>query len=511
MSARTTSDPGTMAIVRTWAGVSLLAFGLVLMVGAARAESQVTTRVSVATGGAEALGQSYGTAISADGRYVAFASDAANLVAGDTNGNADVFVHDRQTATTTRASVASSGGQGVGGHSRAPSLSADGRFVAFESRALSLVPGDTNAESDIFVRDRQSGTTERVSVATGGAEGAGPSREPSISADGRFVAFTSTAPNLVPNDVNGAADVFVHDRVTGTTVRVSVGSSGVQAVGGGSYAPAISGDGRVVAFASDAVNLIADDTNGLTDVFVHDRIAGSTTRVSVSSSGAQAVGGAIVFAPRLNTNGRLVVFASHATNLVPDDTNGAADVFLHDRATGATSRISVGPSGEQSAGGPILGATSGSADISGDGRFVTFYSYAKNLVPDDVTDVADVFLHDVATGLTTRLSGGLFCLPTTYCLNFEPKVSADGNHVAFSSNCTNLVIGDTNSANDIFVSAQDDDGDGLPTYWEATFGALIESIGSTPAQIVVERAMYSNASGVHWAAGTNATATRLVP
>lgn len=467
MSARTTSEPGAMTAVRAWAGVGLLGFALVLVVGAVRAEPQTTTRVSIATGGAQALGGSQDTAISADGRYVAFASDAANLVAGDTNGSADVFVHDGQTGTTARVSVTSAGGQ-VDGHSRAPSLSADGRFVAFESRAAGLVPGDTNGETDVFVRDMEDGTTERVSVATGGAEAVGRSRAPSISADGRFVAFSSTAFNLVPNDLNGSEDVFVHDRVTGTTSRVSVGPVGVQALGGGSHSPDISGDGRYVGFLSSASNLVATDTNGSSDVFVHDRTNGSTMRVSLSSSEAQANGPSMFAA--LSHDARFVVFSSDATNLVPNDTNDDADVFLRDRETGATTRVSVGPAGQQSAGGPVLGANSGFPDISADGRFITYYSYANNLVPDDVTDSADVFLHDVATGLTTRLSGGLPMLPTAYCLSFEPKVSADGGYVVFSSNCTNLVTGDTNDASDIFVSAQDEDGDKLPTYWEVTFG-----------------------------------------
>jgi Tol biopolymer transport system component len=185
--------------------------------------------------------------VSADGRYVAFHSEATNLVAGDTNGSEDVFVRDRVTGTTERVSIATGGAEG-NGHSSAESISADGRFVAFESQASNLVSGDTNGQADIFVRDRQTGTTERVSRATSGAQGNSLSGGPAISADGRFVAFLSFSTNLVPGDTNGHYDIFVRDRLNGTTERVSVATGGTQA-DGDSYSPAISADGRYVAFA----------------------------------------------------------------------------------------------------------------------------------------------------------------------------------------------------------------------------------------------------------------------
>src|SRR5439155_1436556 len=197
-------------------------------------------------------------ALSADGRFVAFVSFATNLVAGDTNGATDVFVHDRQTGTTERVSVASDGKKGNDG-SRGAALSADGRFVAFHSTPTNLGPGDTNGATDVFVHDRQTGTTERVSVASGGTEGNGFSAGPALSADGRFVAFHSTATNLVAGDTNGKTDVFVHDRQTGTTERVSVASDATQGNNASSY-PALSADGRFVAFHSDATNLVAGDT-----------------------------------------------------------------------------------------------------------------------------------------------------------------------------------------------------------------------------------------------------------
>jgi tricorn protease-like protein len=195
-------------------------------------------------------------------------------VPGDTNNAYDVFVRDRQSGTTSRVSLASNGAQGSA-NSTDPAISADGRFVAFVSNASNLVAGDTNDTGDIFVHDRQTGTTSRVSVASGGTQGSGPSSAPSISADGRFVAFGSDAANLVAGDTNGEPDVFVHDRQTGTTSRVSVASDGTQGItifhSDVSFTSSISADGRFIAFDSDHGNLVAGDRNQTSDVFVRDQ------------------------------------------------------------------------------------------------------------------------------------------------------------------------------------------------------------------------------------------------
>jgi Tol biopolymer transport system component len=238
----------------------------------------VTTRVSVASDGTQGDGESYYPSISSEGRYVAFASDATTLVAGDTNGLTDIFVHDRRTGVTTRVSVASDGTQG-NGHSWHPSISSEGRYVAFASYASNLVDSDANGEWDIFVHDRQTGETTRVSVASDGSEGDKLSYGQSISPDGRYVAFASYATNLVAGDTNGKWDVFVHDRQTGETTRVSVDSEGSQG-DGGSFFFSISSDGRYVAFSSSATNLVADDTNDQNDVFVHDYLGPSGSRKS---------------------------------------------------------------------------------------------------------------------------------------------------------------------------------------------------------------------------------------
>ena len=315
------------------AGVGLLAGALILVARPAGAFPGSTERVSVDGAGRESVGPSFAgpfelpPSISADGRFVAFAAWARNLAPGDTNGFGDVFVHDRGTGVTERLSVDGAGTE-ANDTIHQPAISADGRFVAFVSAATNLVPGDTNGQSDVFVHDRQTRTTERVSVASAGIEGHGWSDRPAISANGRFVAFVSAAPDLVPGDTNGQADVFVHDRQVRTTERVSVDSAGHES-DGWSDRPSISAGGRFVAFCTFATNLVAGDTNGQWDEFVHDRRTGATERVSVDNAGTEA--NASSHGPSISAGGRFVVFASDATNLVPGDTNGVRDVFVRDR------------------------------------------------------------------------------------------------------------------------------------------------------------------------------------
>ncbi len=344
-----------------------------------------TARESLDSAGRQANGASFKAAISADGRFVAFESDATNLVLGDTNGVADIFVRDVLTGRTTRASVDSAGKQANGASFNA-AISADGRFVAFESDATNLVPGDTIGKRDIFVRDLTTARTTRVSVDSAGRQTNGASFKAAISADGRFVAFESDATNLVLGDTNGAADIFVRDLLTGRTTRVSVDSLGRQA-NGASFNAAISADGRFVAFESDATNLVLGDTIGKRDIFVRDLTTSSTTRVSVDSAGGQANGAS--FNAAISADGRFVAFESNATNLVQGDTNGVADIFVRDLVTGRTTRVSVDSLGRQANG------ASFNAAISADGRFVAFESDATNLVLGDTTGKRDVFFHDL--------------------------------------------------------------------------------------------------------------------
>jgi Tol biopolymer transport system component len=233
------------------------------------------TRVSVDSAGNQANSGSSNPFISADGRFVAFTSDASNIVPGDTNSNREIFVRDTLTNTTTRVSVDSAGNQTFS-DSYNPSMSADGRFVAFYSGASNLIPGDTNRRLDVFVRDRLTNTTTRVSLDSAGNQADGDSHYPSISADGRFVAFQSDASNIVPGDTNKRNDIFVRDTLTNTTTRVSVDSAGNQ-TNSNSYSTSISADGRFVAFESSASNIVPGDTNNKDDIFVRDTLTITTT------------------------------------------------------------------------------------------------------------------------------------------------------------------------------------------------------------------------------------------
>jgi TolB protein len=375
-----------MGILRRFLVIGIV--GLLGAIWAAPAEAVHgrTTRVSVSNTGAQANDVNGYPAVSTDGRYVAFVSYAANLVPGDTNGTSDVFVRDLRIGTTTRVSVSSSGAQ-ADDLSSDPDLSPDGRYVAFTSFASNLVPGDTNASGDLFVRDLRMGTTTRVSVSSAGEQANEQSYAGALTPDGRYITFPSAASNLVPGDANGVADVFVRDLRMGTTTRVSVSSTGEE---GNDYSesPVISADGRYVAFVSDAANLTPGMPDGLGHVYLRDILIGTTSRVSVSSKGEQANGGARY--PALSASGRYLAFASSSTNLAPGgDTNAAYDVFLRDLLTGVTSRVSVSSMGAQAAGASI------DPDISADGRYVAFESEASNLVRGDTNGAFDVFVRDL--------------------------------------------------------------------------------------------------------------------
>jgi cysteine-rich repeat protein len=407
-----------------------------------------TTRESVGTGGVQGVGGRYGafwTAMSTDGRFIAFSSDFTNLVPGDTNDAIDAFVHDRETGVTTRVSVGPGGVQGDSG-TFLGSMSSDGRYLGLTSGASNLVAGDTNMKHDGFLVDRTTGTTRRVSVASDGTQGNDNSYFAGVSDDGRYVAFESLSTNLIPGDTNGVRDIFVRDVVAGTTERVSLTSTG-QAANGISYNPSISGDGRMVAFTSRATNLVDGDSNGYPDIFVHDRVTGVTSLVSVASDGTQADWGSS--AAQISGNGRFVVFGSGASNLTPGDINGNMDVFVRDLVAGTTERVSAPlidlPGQELALGGAI----------SFDGRFVAFtgapdYRYLGDTGEADHNGKGDVYLHDRLTGETIRVSG-----PPGGCQGNDDSdgghVSPDGRFVGFVSRATSLVAGDTNGLLDVFL------------------------------------------------------------
>ncbi|MGH9008360.1 MAG: TolB family protein [Acidimicrobiia bacterium] len=411
--------------------------GVMAAPAAAPPAAVVTALLSVASDGASANGDSFDPALSADGSTVAFTSVATNLTTSGSAGVVNVFVRDA-TGRTVQASDAPDGLAGDGDSAR-PVLSGDGGVVAFDSFAANLVSDDTNGVSDVFVRDLTSGRVGRMSVDSAGRQSNGDSFSPSISADGRFVAFASDATALVTGDHNRAGDVFVHDRRTGETSRSSVTSGGTQA-NGDSFSPSISADGRFVAFISEATNLVRGDTNSAADVFVHDRKTRRTTRESLAFDGRQINGGA--YSPSISRDGRVVAFATVAGNAAPADDNGASDVFVRDRQTGRTRLVSADRNDRLSDRGSFA------PSLSADGRFVAFVTDGA-LVPDDRNETEDVFLFDLTVGALRRVSvasdGSEAHQPST-----GPSISGDALAIAFESLDDNLVVADSNSAQDVF-------------------------------------------------------------
>lgn len=385
--------------------------------------------------------------ISADGRFISFSSFASNLVEGDPNGTADVFVLDRSTGNVERVSESS---EGVGGGSES-SLSADGRFVAFTSWSDDLDPRDDNETYDVFVHDRHTDVTEMVSITDEGIQGDFGAELPAISADGRFVTFTWHARNL-PGDDNAASDVYVHDRLENTTELVSLAHDGTQG-DDSSEAATISADGRYVAFASEATNLVPLDTNWAVerrhgwDVFVRDRETETTQRVSVAGNGNGGNGRAMH--PRISADGSVVAFLSGATNLVPQDTNSSFDVFIHDLVLGRTERVALTSEGVQADGGFAGNFVTMSLSLSSDGQIVAFGSTSTNLVEGDGSTNPDVFVHDRAIGSTERIS--VPSEETGIGGGNHPTINADGSVVAFVSGAADIVAGDTNGSTDLFV------------------------------------------------------------
>ena len=387
--------------------------------------------------------------VTGNGRYVAFAT-TADLTPGATSQHMfKVYVKDTWSGTTVDAATDMYGNK-ANGDSSNPSISADGHYVAFSSSASNLVSNDTNSSSDIFKKDLQTGEITRVSTDSSGNQ-AGSSFSPSISADGHYVAFT-TISVLVPGDSNGKDDVYVKDTQTGSVTEASTDSSSNQSIGGNMTGfPSISADGRYVAFHSDATNLVPGDTNGSWDIFIKDTQAGTTVRASTDSSGNQQTGNSsgFLFPPSISADGRYVVFNSDANNLVPGDTIWY-DVFVKDLQTGVTSRVSTDSSGNQANAGSLWGV-----DISSDGTYVAFESNANNLVPGDTNDSGDVFVKNTQTGVITRVSTSATGDQSNGCFGL-PSISKDGHYVSFYSTSDDLIPQDSNGKNvDFFLAVND--------------------------------------------------------
>jgi Clostripain family/Bacterial Ig-like domain/PDZ domain/WD40-like Beta Propeller Repeat len=499
--------------------------------------SSGTEMVSISSLGTQGNDDSFNSSISSDGRYVAFSSDASNLVAGDTNGVRDVFVYNRELNLVERVSISSTGIQGNGPSFR-PSISADGKYVAFESNASNLVQGDTNGTSDVFVYDREIGGIEGITVISRasvgcsfiidngritvwkvyedtpayddgilpgdvileidgqstdgwsldhfageiqgtvdtnvtlkflhpdnsqetftmtreiitGLVGNGSSRSPSINADGRYVAFHSEASNIVPRDNNAVSDVFVYDQEL--RIMELVSTSSFESQGDNiSNCQSISSDGRYIAFCSDATNLVFGDTNGVCDIYVRDRTLGITERVSISSEGIESKSWDCL-EPDISDDGRYVAFWSSASNLVPNDTNWTPDVFVYDRNLDVIERVSTSSDGTEGNGGSYF------PNISSDGQYVVFASWASNLVNNDTNEISDLFIYD-------RNMDIIECLSLSYSGALGngwiggSSISNDNCYVTFESDASNLVADDLNGKRDIFVVRNPDDyGDG---------------------------------------------------
>lgn len=445
------------------AAASLAATLAITTVGSASAASHATLRVSD-TGAKESNDASFTPATSADGRLIAFVSDASNLVPHDTNRKADVFLRDTRTGKITRVSVSSEGMQS-NENSYNPSMSDDGRYIAFDSFASNLVPGDQNRKGDVFLYDREKRTTTRVSNGIEGKPSDGHSGYASVSGDGRFVGFESLATDLVPNQQDYNSDVFLWSRETGVTEWINRPLPGQVIANGSSGDAAVSKDGRFVAFASSAGNLIVGDTNKRDDVYVRDRLYGTLTRVSISNIGQETNEGSD--SPSISDDGRYIAFESKSSNLMSKDllqfdhakliptgsdknpqtegdTNFVQDVFVRDMQTGLCELVSIAESGEQG------NESSYGASISNDGMRVAYTSSASNLVPGDTNKKREVFLRDRSTGKVERVSVSDAGQEGNN-LSSNPALTGDGQHVAFVSDATNLIPKDKNHEGDIFV------------------------------------------------------------
>ena len=403
----------------------------------------VINRVSVASDGTQSNNSSISSTpkISANGNYIAFTSNANNLVLDDTNSKQDIFVYDRTTKQTTRVSLASNGTQFFN-DSSSPSISAEGVSIAFVTYN-SYLNSDrlVIASDDISVYNRITAQTTRINTATDGSRANGRSFNPSISGDGNYITYTSAASNLILNDTNSADDIFVYDRNIGQTTRVSIANDGTQANASSSLA-SISADGRYIVFQSNADNLVSNDTNAKTDIFLYDRTTLNITRISVASDGTEANGNN--FGASISADGRYIAYSSAANNLVANDNNNTSDIFVYDRDTKQTTRISIASNGTEG------NASSFSPSISSDGRYITYISAASNLVANDTNFENDTFVYDRNTQQTTRVSiagNGTQANSSSS----SPSISADGRYIAFDSLANNLVSNDTNSNRDIFV------------------------------------------------------------
>ena len=414
-------------------------------------------RISIGYDGKESgLGNYYKPSFSSDGKYVVLTSTVSNLVANDTNNAEDVFLFNTKTNQTQRVSIANDGIQ-ANDNSRGSSISADGRYVVFTSKASNLVANDTNDVGDIFLFDTQAqinlqiNPMKRISISNSGTQANGSSYSCSISSNGKYVVFNSSASNLVANDTNAKGDIFLFDTQTNQIKIISMGMNS-QGANGSSYSPFISGDGTYIVFESSASNLVTDDTNGKGDIFLFYNTFFSTNpikRISVSPDEKNTNDES--FLPSISSDGTNIniVFSSNASNLIyyTGDTNQKEDIFLvHMEPTMTTTqtRISSGPN--------IANANNASSwpFISANGQYVVFESNASNLVSSDTNALNDIFLSDTNRFQIKRVSMGIDGHEANGNSSFS-SISPDGKYIGFVSNASNLVANDTNNSPDLFL------------------------------------------------------------
>jgi Tol biopolymer transport system component len=402
-------------------------------------------RVSLDTGNQNPNGNSGYPSLTDDGRFISFESDATDLIGSDGNGVTDIFVYDRTLDTTERVSVSTLGVEADGASMFSRISANDGRYVVFQSNATNLLgPGnDTDGVTDIFVYDRTLDTIELISGVSGLAVADGNSTSPVISADGQYVAFQSTATNLVGGDTNSVSDIFVYDRTLDVMQRVSVSTLGVEADTSATTA-SISADGRYVAFVSAATTLVATDTNGFHDVFVYDRDQSTLEIVSVDGSGNE-VNNLSTSEPIIAADGSYVAYVSGATNIVAGDTEGIQDVFFYNRGTGVSGRASKSDAGIGENANPQEPA------ISSQGYFVAFSTPATNLIGNDFNSGSDVYVYNRVANTIKRISVDAAGNEVSGGNAVQPSISADGRFIVFTSGQNNLAPGDVASLFDIFI------------------------------------------------------------
>ncbi len=407
--------------------------------------SVTLTRRSQGPTGQDFNGQSDFPELSADGLFVVFSTEATNGFLADNNGVPDIWRQNRDTAALERVS-STTAGQATDGASFSAVISGDGRYVAFTSLATNLTISDSNGFADVFRRDMDTGAVLLVSSAPDGLPANSVSFGPAISADGRYVAFLSAASNIVGDDTNLSVDVFLRDMVTAQTRRVNLAADATEASSGAISRPALSADGRYVAFDSAAANLTANDANSRDDVFVKDMQTGAIRRASEGANG-EGMAGTLegILRPAISADGRYVVFATAAGNLVAGDSNGVADIFRKDLQTGALARVSVDGLGNQG------NAESRDADISADGRYVTFTSLASNFASADTPLSADIFVKDMVTGTLLLVSRDAAGTPA-FGQSTSASISADGSTLAFASTASTITTPDSNFLQDVFAA-----------------------------------------------------------